>query len=141
MSKVFTKEINVCAGCPNNCCIGVGRLLANQEELNRLDKFSGLKIEKEGPFYRVSVRHEGDPCPYFLNYHCTIHDQRPFDCRLYPVIIDEIREINGKIRALYTFHRGCPQVKYFKSIWTPDDLEEMRAWLKRAYPEREIKLI
>ncbi len=116
-------------------------MLINREELNRLGKFSELKIEKEGHLYRIAVIHEEDHCPYLEDGRCTNYELRPFDCRLYPVIIEETKETNGKIIAFYKFHRRCPQIKFFKSIFTKRDLEKIKEWFREAYPDKEIKLV
>lgn len=141
MDEISTKENNVCFGCPTYCCIGFGRMLVNQEELNRLFKFHSLRIEKEGRLFRISVTNEKEHCPYLHYHRCTNYDQRPFDCRLYPLIIDETKETKGEIIAFYKFHQRCPQVKFFKSIWTTSDLEKIKAWLKEVYPDKAIRLI
>jgi Fe-S-cluster containining protein len=140
-AQISTKESGICDNCPNNCCIGVGRIWVTREELNRLRKFQNLKVETEGRLYRVSVAKEGDSCPYFLDDRCTNYDQRPFDCRLYPLVIDEISETDEKVTAFYRFHRRCPQVRFFRSKWHNTGLEEIRAWLKAIYPERKIELL
>lgn len=138
---ISTKENNICSGCPTYCCIGFGRMLVNHEELERLGKFSGLKVEKEGRLYRVSVARAGDSCPYLVDHRCTNYDERPFDCRLYPVIVEETMQTNDEVIAFYRFHRRCPQVKLFRLAWKKNDLNKIEKWLKRAYPDKKIKLI
>lgn len=136
-----TQKNDVCAGCPAYCCVGFGHMLVSSKELDSLPEFKGLRREKEGNLFRVAVAQEGEHCPYLVDYRCTNYEMRPLDCRLYPAIIEGTRESNGKIIAFYTFHRRCPQVKFFKSTWTRNDLEKMRAWLQEAYPNRNIEII
>jgi Fe-S-cluster containining protein len=135
------RKNDVCAGCPAYCCVGFGHMLVSSKELGSLPEFKGLKREVEGNLFRVAVAGEKEHCPYLVGYRCSNYEMRPLDCQLYPAIIEETKEINETIVAFYSFHRRCPQVKFFKSSWAKSNLEKMRVWLQNAYPDKRVEIV
>jgi Fe-S-cluster containining protein len=82
-----------CDECSYNCCYDTN-LYVSPEELARL-----------GVTKVVALPTEGSPC-MFLDQNsgkCTVYDRRPFDCRLFPLDIDEV---DGKLWWLLSTE--CP---------------------------------
>ncbi len=76
---------NCCNGCigkdGNDCCVDVF-LILNPNELHLFENHSGFKKIKNGGIYYTIKG-----CPYFKNYNCQIHDNKPMYCKFYPIFI------------------------------------------------------
>lgn len=109
---------NPCMSCSidMDCCKKFSGALVSQEEYDRLyARFDGrFRIERVGRFlklYDVS----GEGCPYFeQGTGCTVYDQRPLDCRLFPFSLDHMREDSGGcLKASVNTRVGCPHAHEF----------------------------
>lgn len=69
-------------------------------------------------------------CVFHDGKRCTIYDNRPKGCRLYPAVFDENR---GKV----LLHAYCPQNRRFKL--TPDMSREVIELIRRLDEEREMR--
>jgi len=76
---------NCCNGCigkdGNDCCVDVF-LILNPNELHLFENHSSFKKIKNGGIYYTIKG-----CPYFKNYNCRIHDNKPMYCKFYPIFI------------------------------------------------------
>ncbi len=96
------KDCNQCG----KCCIkyGNGDLAATQEEIDLWELFNPDIFEyvKDGKiWFDPETREQLDRCPFLElvpkikaeekdKYTCSIYQDRPEDCRLYPSLIDEM---------------------------------------------------
>ncbi|GEA50965.1 hypothetical protein VIN01S_17690 [Vibrio inusitatus NBRC 102082] len=96
------KDCNQCG----KCCIkyGNGDLAATQEEIDLWEIFNPDIFEyvKDGKiWFDPETREQLDRCPFLElvpkikveekdKYTCSIYQDRPEDCRLYPSLIDEM---------------------------------------------------
>lgn len=102
--KVDFKD--VCKSCHANCCRRFyAILLPEEEELFRNASFE-LKTEK-GSVKCIGSK-DNKPCPFLKeNGYCGIYEKRPFDCRLWPIVVYIDRETREKIVYL---DLDCPAV-------------------------------
>ena len=68
-----------CDGCLKNCCKTSTLVLSEKDLEFFLSKFEDLKYFKYGPFIVLD-----EPCPCFKENKCSIYDQRPTICKIYP---------------------------------------------------------
>ncbi|MET1160340.1 MAG: YkgJ family cysteine cluster protein [Thermoprotei archaeon] len=82
----FVDFKDVCSGCTVNCCRRFYAVLLPEEEEEFRD--NAFTIETPyGPVKAIGARN-GKPCPYIDSRgFCIIYSKRPFDCRLWPVIV------------------------------------------------------
>ncbi len=105
-------EINfreICASCPENCCKRYYAVLLPGEE-ERIPKV--LKpfeiMTKYGCVKAIGAR-EGLPCPALSSGgYCTVYNERPFDCRIYPLVVYLDEKTGEKVAYL---DLGCPAVR------------------------------
>lgn len=83
--------INIkCEGCRNHCCgqnIYLTPVLLPSEE----QKFNDYSVIIETPYrnMRVLAKKEDGNCIFLDDKtRCTIYDQRPLECKLYPFLLD-----------------------------------------------------
>jgi len=104
---------NLCAGCNQSCCVGLSYLRLTVPEYERLfAQHREELIVKNNKLYYVIFTKEGHECPYFQNGACSIYDERPIECRLFPYSLRDIELYSGN-KVLVTFHArtSCPRKK------------------------------
>lgn len=105
LSFVNFKEI--CSGCKENCCRRFYAVLLPEEE----DEFKDVAFEVEtslGPVKCIGSRN-GRPCPYLSSSgYCEIYERRPFDCRIWPILI--YIDFETRERVVY-LDLECPAVR------------------------------
>lgn len=82
----FVNFGEVCRGCTVNCCKRFyAVLLADEEHRFREESF---QVDTPlGPVRAIGSR-DGKPCPFLgEDGLCTVYPQRPFDCRLWPILL------------------------------------------------------
>lgn len=82
----FVNFGDICKGCQVNCCRRFYAVLLEEEE----NEFNGAASVVRTRLGRLKTL--GDPkgkvCPFLSNEGgCTIYERRPFDCRLWPVMV------------------------------------------------------
>lgn len=92
MSSDLASKLNfvdfgtICNNCSMNCCKKFYAVLLPEEE----EKFRNIAFDVETPLGSVKAigARNGKPC-VFLNEEgfCRIYPERPFDCRLWPLIL------------------------------------------------------
>ncbi len=99
MSEDFA---SICAKCDEKCCNGIFILSQKEKDL----------LWKNGHGHHIKEKHnycvfEGDPCPFFKEDKCSIHEIRPMVCRLWPlyIVVDE----DGKLD--FELEEDCPATK------------------------------
>ena len=116
MKSATDGTLAFCASCPasNNCCSRVRHGGAVEapvllgEETHRIAKRTGQKVTAfsrdlgDGIFRQV-LSETG--CAFFANGRCGIYEDRPIDCRLFPVDIFE-QDDGRLVWIVYT--RLCP---------------------------------
>ena len=102
---------NPCTGCNQNCCVGMSYLRLTVPEYERLfaEHRDKLIVQKKKAYYVVFAK-EGQACPYFQDGACTIYNDRPIECRLFPYSLRDIK-FYGEHKVLVTFHArtSCPR--------------------------------
>jgi Fe-S-cluster containining protein len=133
--------INInCEGCPNHCC---GRnphltpvLLPSEEQ-----KFNEHSISVRTPYreMRLLAKKPDGNCIFLDDKtRCTIYDQRPFECKLYPFLLDFEFGIAAKLDKRFCL--GLESLQFDKSLIS-DLLRQYRSefsedWVK-AYLSME----
>ena len=100
---------NPCLKCTidQGCCAHLNGLRVNQDEFDRCfaQHEDQLTIERDGPLYKVTVS-DGGACPNWKD-RCTIYDERPMECALFPHTIGAVFDNDT---LLLTVHKRteCP---------------------------------
>lgn len=129
-----------CEGCINHCCGQNNHLtpvLLPSEEL----KFNEKSVVVEAPYraMRVLAKKSDGNCIFLDDKtRCTIYDQRPLECRLYPFLLDFEFGIAAKLDK--RFCSGLESLKFDRSLIS-DLLKEHKSefsedWIK-AYLSME----
>ena len=111
-------EGNVCSehSCVS-CCFGTNMALS-EEDMRRIESLGhqreSFAVEFKGLMVLRNAHHR---CVFHDGSHCTIYEERPTGCRLYPVVFDE-----SSGRA--TMDRLCPFWDEFPI--TPESSRESR---------------
>lgn len=131
----FVDFKNICNECSENCCRRFYAILLPEEEDVFKDVAFELKTDK-GVVKCIGSR-DNKPCPY-LNEHgyCSMYDKRPFDCRLWPVVV--YIDFKTRERVIY-LDLECPAVKkgkipadlINKIIESVRDLDFDENWLEK----------
>jgi Fe-S-cluster containining protein len=135
MSGSEDQAPNYCAACSTKCCSPLINAKVTREEFDRcFAKFRDeMSVTDLGAYLEVSSK-QGKDCPNFINESCSIYEDRPMECRLYPHSVQDIDLIDGKVRAyVHAGTRFCP----FKSnlmMPEPDVLAMVKGFLDEAYP-------
>ncbi len=82
----FVNFGDVCKGCQMNCCQRFYAVLLPEEEEEYLGKYFTL----ETPLGTVKClgAHNGESCPFLSPEGlCLNYEKRPFDCRVWPVLL------------------------------------------------------
>lgn len=99
-----------------DCCRKFNGVVMSQDEYDRLfAKFDGrFELEQLGRFVKIADK-SGQGCPYFeQGTGCTIYEDRPLDCRLFPFSLDHVRGgENEPMRASAHRRVGCPHSEEF----------------------------
>jgi len=113
--KLFPYIGNSCKNC-NTCCKTYGWLLKREAEGFLKKGYSVIEINKHLYCFDSFVRDKNNKrifnqiprCPFYKKGECSIYEERPIDCRLYPV---KIKFRKGKV--LVGLSLGC---KYVSSL-------------------------
>jgi Fe-S-cluster containining protein len=84
---------HVCIGC-GTCCRNFAYILLSQEDIDTLEKFTGLRseeftenVDKDGEKRFMSFQENGD-CIFLKRndgaYFCSVYEARSVTCRSYP---------------------------------------------------------
>ncbi len=109
-----SNQKNPCMTCATHqhCCRELEDLrLTPAEYVRHFHEYrQELSVHQKGPVYKASVKPD-HTCPHWKD-RCTIYDERPRECRLFPHTIGAV--LVFRRRALLTFHArdsGCPQTE------------------------------
>ncbi|MBN2190201.1 MAG: YkgJ family cysteine cluster protein [Candidatus Aureabacteria bacterium] len=94
--------IELCKKCDDPCCNGY--FILSEDERKKLCKAGHNRHIEERDDYCVF---EGDPCPFYADGKCSIHDIRPTICRVYPMY----PYINDDGKLEIDIDDECPAVK------------------------------
>ncbi|MCS7106542.1 MAG: YkgJ family cysteine cluster protein [Acidilobaceae archaeon] len=82
----FVNFGEVCRNCPVNCCKRFYAVLLEEEE-SEFDGKASIVKTRLGRLKTLGGP-RGRTCPFLLeNGFCGVYDRRPFDCRLWPVMV------------------------------------------------------
>ena len=97
-----TDFLEFCKKCEEPCCNGFF-VLSKEEQETLEQKGYGRHLDMKDGYCVI----EGDPCPFYKNSHCVIHDVRPTICRIYPLYPSI--DCDGKLAL--KIDEDCPAVK------------------------------
>ena len=128
----MTAENNPCLACAadQQCCEVLGLKLSKREFEKHFKKYSDrLSIIKYYKMFIVYPRNNL-PCPYWdKESGCTIYEERPIDCRLYPYDLHQLIEKKGIIEISFYDQTDCPQKE---NLFIPvDEAKELMKTLAR----------
>lgn len=131
-----------CTNCISNpiCCSNFNKINApvlNKVELEKIKQFVGKE-----KFYETveenlySIKIKEDNCVFYKNHKCTIYDNRPIDCRLYP--FDIIKLEDKYYFILYLLE--CINSKNLEEECSKIDsiIEEVKPWINEFTDERNF---
>jgi len=98
---------NICRNCKVNCCKRFYAVLLPEEE----ERFRDIAFTVNTPLGLVKAigAKDGKPCPFLgSNGMCRVYIERPFDCRLWPIIMYYDFETGEKVVYL---DLECPAVE------------------------------
>ncbi len=97
---------NICKNCHVNCCRRFYAVLLPEEEEEYLDKCFTMETPL-GPV-RCLGTYSGNSCPFLSPEGlCLNYERRPFDCRVWPVLL--YYDFNTDEKVLY-LDMDCPAV-------------------------------
>jgi Fe-S-cluster containining protein len=97
----------ICSSCPTNCCRRFYAVLLPDEE-EEFGEHSFTISTERGPVKCVGAR-GGRPCPFLDSQgRCTIYEKRPFDCRVWPIMM--YIDLETRERVIY-LDLDCPAVR------------------------------
>jgi uncharacterized protein len=109
------------------CCLNTMMILC-QEDIKRIKNLGFKKdffvVQKDGWF--MLKNHEGR-CVFHNGTKCSIYENRPIGCRLYPVIFD-------KDKNCAVFDKDCPYSKFFEM--SDSIIDELQKVVKKVESER-----
>lgn len=88
-------SVPYCGGCRIHCCGGVEGFRPVLMPWEDKDTFFGL-VEQRGKLTLVRQRACGT-CVFYHQANCGIYDKRPFECRIYPFILDLSKDVRLRI--------------------------------------------
>jgi len=103
----FVNFADICSSCLQNCCKRFYSILLPDEE----EEFNNVSfpIKTERGVIKCIGAYNGRQCPFLdENGRCTIYENRPLDCRLWPVMI--YIDFKTRERIIY-LDLECPAVR------------------------------
>lgn len=104
-------NINVCIKCSigQYCCRNLIELrLSKIEYKQHFAKHSdNLEVRQDTGIYIVSSKEEFS-CPKWVGEKCTIYEDRPMECRLFPYTIGRIIQKGNRINITFHSRTPCP---------------------------------
>lgn len=120
---------DLCAGC-GRCCHDVEGLRTTAEELDRLELMVPYVSREQGAFRIVDIP---GPCPYLGDdLRCTVFEQRPFDCSLYPVnvLAVDVRPDRSTAEVRWNLSAAeCPERPAFVGMALAKGLDDVGTWV------------
>lgn len=102
---------NPCAACSihQDCCRHLTGLRLTEIEFDRCfaRHATALVIEREGPLYVVSQR-GGEACPNWHDGGCSVYDDRPRECRLFPFTMYSDVKADSSVTLRVHSDTRCP---------------------------------
>lgn len=101
---------NNCLNCviDQQCCKVLGLKLSKSEyEKSFADISDKLRVVKYDNFFMIYPR-DNQPCPHWREDGCSIYQDRPVDCRLYPYELHRMSCSKGQIEVDLYDQSDCP---------------------------------
>lgn len=103
----FVNFGNICSSCQTNCCRKFYAVLLPEEEEEFMDV--SFTVNTERGEVRCIGSNFGKPCPFLSpEGMCTIYENRPLDCRLWPVMV--YIDFKSREKVVY-LDMDCPAVR------------------------------
>lgn len=140
MKKDVCGTFEHCSKCEYkpNCCSDFGKIDApviSTQEKNKLEEISSIDnfCSSCGKgIYNLNLN--GDNC-VFYNEGCTIYDNRPLDCRLFPF---DLKKIDGKYYLVLYRLRCLNEEMFVKNVKDVENIiEEIKPWIE-SYTDDSI---
>ena len=111
MSNENNKKINPCFSCyiEQDCCKKLRNLrLTKSEYMQHFVQHQGtILMQNCSETYLVSST-EGQTCPNLSNESCTIYNDRPVECRIFPYTLGRIHKEKLHVAINYHDRTHCP---------------------------------
>jgi hypothetical protein len=138
----FIDGDDLCEGC-SRCCSRIEGMLLTEEEVARLPLLAPHVVSRDQGLLRVDAP---DGCPYLGDDGwCTTFDTRPFDCSLFPAQVGGVRRAPGLDEVEVTWRFGgweCPsRAAFVARAVSPEQIEDLRAWIGRAYESSSVTAV
>lgn len=138
----FIDGDDLCEGC-SRCCSRIEGMLLTEEEVARLPLLAPHVVSRGQGLLRVDAP---DGCPYLGDDGwCTTFDTRPFDCSLFPAQVGGVRRAPGLDEVEVTWRFGgweCPsRAAFVARAVSPEQIEDLRAWIGRAYESSSVTAV
>ncbi|MCX8199263.1 MAG: YkgJ family cysteine cluster protein [Sulfolobales archaeon] len=122
---------DICKNCEANCCRRFYAVLLPEEEL--LFKESSFTVSTPLGAVKAIGSRNGKPCPYLSEDNlCKIYSMRPFDCRIWPVIMYYDLKTGDKVIYL---DLQCPAV--IKNTLSKEVVDKVIEVLKKINVDEE----
>ncbi|MFH1588217.1 MAG: YkgJ family cysteine cluster protein [Candidatus Diapherotrites archaeon] len=121
--------LNNCLDCDAKCCCrGFDAILSDKENKSIKDK--GFRN-----FARSNIlKKVKGKCIFSENGKCSIQDNKPLSCRIYPIIFDYF-PILKKDKFVFYVDLSCPHAMELSRDWIEKQktiaLKELKAWTKK----------
>lgn len=89
-------------------------------------------------FHTLKKNHDGT-CAHYVNGRCSIHEQRPLECVLYPIMVD----LSLPVARLAIDTKQCPPDRMARAVFDPRhlsvELSQIRAPTKWREAYQKLK--
>jgi len=120
-----------CTKCDGRCCktpINNFNVVLLPQEMKNLKKFSKKLKTRYGGVYILNKKEDGS-CIFLDNMHrCTIYKDRPFECKVFPLVIDYERT--------FVLSKLCPKIK---NITKKEICNSIKEWKNKQLSTNWIK--
>lgn len=102
---------NPCLSCTigQDCCSHLSGLRVSRREFDRCfaQHEARMVVGRDGPLWVVSALN-GGPCPNWSDRGCSVYEQRPMECRLFPYTIYTRSRTADSVSIAFHSDTRCP---------------------------------
>jgi len=137
----MSNPFDYCQNCNVNCCVDLSGLKVTPRDFELLFKAhrDKMDVKDNGAYLQISARN-GEACPVFDGEKCSMYEDRPMECRLYPYTVEDVIDDGEAVRAEIHATVRCPSLS--ELLPTPEVAQSLTEdFLKECYPDRDIKVV